>query len=80
MRMLRGGRIGGVGTRSDEEEGKGTVIPAWQFVLLPLTHRQGRVCTTVAGTAETVLSEGPLIAELESPGLPTALFSGMSAV
>lgn len=82
MRMLRGGRIGGVGTRSGKEEGKGTVIPAWQFDLLLLTHRQGRVCTTVAVTAETIPSEGPPISELESSGLDTnpALFSGLSVV
>lgn len=78
MRMLRGGRIGGVGTRSGKEERKGTVIPAWQFDLLPLTHKQGRVCKAGAVTAETIPSEGPLLSELESSGLDTgpALFSG----
>lgn len=80
--MLRGGRIGGVGTRSGKEEGKGTVITAWQFDLLPFTHRQGRICITVAVTAETIPSEGPLLSELESSVLNTgpALFSGMSGV
>lgn len=82
IRMLRGGRIGGVGTRSGKEEGKGTVITAWQFDLLPFTHRQGRICITVAVTAETIPSEGPLLSELESSVLNTgpALFSGMSGV
>lgn len=82
MRMLRGGRIGGVGTRSGKEKGRGTVIPAWQFDLLPLTHRQGRVCTAVAVTAEIIPSEVSLISELESPGIDMgpALFSGLSVV
>lgn len=34
MRMLRGGRTGGVGTRSSKKERKATVISAWKLDLL----------------------------------------------
>lgn len=71
MRMLRGGRIGGVGTMSNEEEGTGTVIPAQQRDHIPLSPRQGRVCTTAAVTAETIPSERPAVPQLGSSGLNT---------
>lgn len=47
MRMLRGGRIGGVGTRSSKEERKGTVIPARKLDLLSLSP--GRAEPTLQG-------------------------------
>lgn len=42
MRMLRGGRTGGVGTRSSKKERKGTVIQALKLDLLSLTPGRGR--------------------------------------
>lgn len=47
MRMLRGGRIGGVGTRSSKEERKGTVIPARKLDLPSLSP--GRAEPTLQG-------------------------------
>lgn len=75
--MLRGGRIGGVGTRSGKEEGKFTVTPAWQFDLLPLTHRQGKS----ALWWQSLQKPSVLISELGSSELDTgpALFSEMEA-
>lgn len=47
MRMLRGGRTGGAGTRSSKKERKGTVIPAQKLDLLSLTP--GRAEPTLQG-------------------------------
>lgn len=47
MRMLRGGRTGGVGTRSSKKERKGTVIPAQKLNLLSFSP--GRAEPTLQG-------------------------------